>query len=141
MEKDNYFLKIKGKGGKERQVYLSEACIKAAQKYLEVRESEKKEAPQDDALFLSRRNGRMSVDAVQKLVKKTMKAAGLNEYSPHKLRHTAATLMLQNGVDVRTLQELLGHESLSTTQIYTHVNSPMLREASRANPISRIQKK
>lgn len=139
-EKDNYFLKVKGKGGKERQVYLSEACINAALKYLETRSNSKQGSPKSDALFLSRRNDRMSVDAVQKLVKKAMRAAGLREYSPHKLRHTAATLMLQNGVDVRTVQEVLGHDNLSTTQIYTHVNSPMLREASRANPISRIGK-
>ena len=142
MEKDNYFLKVRGKGGKERQVYLSEACIVAAKEYLEIRETEYKPAEgEENALFLSRKHTRISVDAVQQMVKKSMKLAGLREYSPHKLRHTAATLMLQNGVDVRTLQEVLGHQSLSTTQIYTHVNSPMLREASRANPISRLKAK
>ena len=141
MEKDNYFLKIRGKGRKERQVYLSEACIQAVKEYLEVREAEyTPDKGEEDALFLSRKHKRMSVDAVQALVKKSMKAAGLHEYSHHKLRHTAATLMMQNGVDVRTVQEVLGHQSLSTTQIYTHVNSPQLRDATRANPMSKVKR-
>lgn len=137
-EKDSSFLKIVGKGKKERQVFLSPACVEAIEDYLAVREQ--KYAPEkghEHALFLSRKHARMSVDAVQDMVKKTMLAAGLNPYSPHKLRHTAATLMLQNGVDVRTLQEVLGHASLSTTQIYTHVDADALRTASRANPLSK----
>ena len=78
---------------------------------------------------------------MEKLVKKYLLKAGLDstQYSPHKLRHTAATLMLQNGVDVRTLQELLGHENLNTTQIYTHVDNDNLRMAAKANPLGRIK--
>ena len=72
-----------------------------------------------------------------------MSAAGLDstQYSPHKLRHTAATLMLQNGVDVRTLQEVLGHDNLNTTQIYTHVDNENLRVAAKANPLGRVKAK
>jgi site-specific recombinase XerD len=80
----------------------------------------------------------MSTDAVHAMVKKTLKAAGLDpsKYSSHKLRHTAATLMLSNGVDVRTLQEVLGHDNLNTTQIYTHVDNTELRIAAAANPLA-----
>ena len=79
--------------------------------------------------------------AVEKLVKKHLSAAGLDsaQYSPHKLRHTAATLMLQNGVDVRTLQEVLGHDHLNTTQIYTHVRDDNLRVAAKANPLGKLK--
>ena len=94
-------------------------------------------------MFLSRNHRRVSVDTVENLVKKASLTAGLDakRYSPHKLRHTAATLMLQNGVDVRTLQEVLGHESLNTTQIYTHIDNDGLRTAAWANPIGKYKKK
>ena len=112
-------LRVIGKGNKTRIVYLNDACIAALNAYL----SERKliAAIDKNALFLSNRRKRMSTDAVHAMVKKTLKAAGLDEtkYSSHKLRHTAATLMLSNGVDVRTLQEVLGHDHLNTTQIYT----------------------
>jgi site-specific recombinase XerD len=134
------FLNIIGKGRKERQVFLNDACLDAIETYLTVRDSYAPEKGHEDALFLSRKHKRMSVDAVQAMVKKSMKEAGLRPFSPHKLRHTSATLMLQNGVDVRTLQELLGHANLSTTQVYTHVNSDNLRIASRANPISKVKR-
>ncbi|MBO5975856.1 MAG: tyrosine-type recombinase/integrase, partial [Oscillospiraceae bacterium] len=90
-----------------------------------------------NALFLSNRRVRMSRESVHSMVKKSLLKAGLDssKYSSHKLRHTAATLMLQNGVDVRTLQELLGHEHLNTTQIYTHVDNSQLRSAATANPL------
>lgn len=137
----NQFLNIVGKGGKERQVFLNKVCIDAINDYLSIRETEyKPETGHEDALFLSQQHKRISVDAVQNLVKKAEKDAGLRKYSPHKLRHTAATLMMQNGVDVRTLQELLGHSKLATTEIYCHVNEDALRTASRANPISRFSK-
>lgn len=129
-------LRIMGKGSKERIVYLNEACISAIQAYLPVRSMM---APlHEPAMFLSNRRKRISVDSVQVLVKKNLKKAGLDadKFSPHKLRHTAATLMLQNGVDVRTLQEVLGHENLNTTQIYTHVDNAELRVAAEANPLS-----
>ena len=97
-----------------------------------------------NALFVTLQNRRrISRAAVHKLVKKHLAAAGLDstQYSSHKLRHTAATLMLQNGVDVRTLQEVLGHDHLNTTQIYTHVDNEDLRTAARANPLGRVKKR
>ena len=98
----------------------------------------------ENALFVSpTRRERLSKAAVHKLVKKHLADAGLDstQYSSHKLRHTAATLMLQNGVDVRTLQEVLGHDHLNTTQIYTHVDSDDLRIAAKANPLASVRKK
>lgn len=128
-------LRVLGKGSKERVVYLNDATAAAINDYLLVR---KNLQPLDrSALFLSNRKTRMSREAVHNMVKKSLLRAGLDasKYSAHKLRHTAATLMLQNGVDVRTLQELLGHEHLNTTQIYTHVDSSDLRIAASANPL------
>ncbi len=128
-------LLIHGKGSKERVVYLNPASAKALNDWLLVR----KDIPTTDknAVFLSNRRTRMSVDAVQVMVHKTLLKAGLDasHISPHKLRHTAATLMLQNGVDVRTLQEVLGHENLNTTQIYTHIANAELKKAAEANPL------
>jgi len=128
-------LRVLGKGSKERTVFLNDATAAAINNYLSVR----KEIAAIDrsALFLSNRRTRMSREAVHSMVKKSLLRAGLDaeKYSAHKLRHTAATLMLQNGVDVRTLQELLGHEHLNTTQIYTHVDSAELRIAASANPL------
>ena len=96
-----------------------------------------------NALFLSSRNERISRSSVHALVKKHLSAAGLDasEYSSHKLRHTAATLMLQNGVDVKTVQEVLGHEHLNTTEIYTHIDNDALRVAAKANPLSHVKMK
>lgn len=136
-------VRILGKGNKERILYLSPACQQAIADYLLVRDGTNVHPKDKNALFLSRNHRRISVDAVQNLVKKVSFSAGLDakRYSPHKLRHTAATLMLQNGVDVRTLQEVLGHESLNTTQIYTHIDNDGLRTAARANPIGNYKKK
>lgn len=135
-------VRVLGKGNKERILYISPACQQAIKDYLAVRDGTNVHPKDKDALFLSRNHQRVSVDTVQNLVKKTASAAGLDakRYSPHKLRHTAATLMLQNGVDVRTLQEVLGHESLNTTQIYTHIDNEGLRIAAKANPLSRYKK-
>ena len=128
-------LRILGKGSKERVVYLNDACREALDRYLEVRKEIA--PPRTTAMFLSNRRTRISCDSVQVMVKKNLMRAGLDasQYSTHKLRHTAATLMLQNGVDVRTLQEVLGHEHLNTTQIYTHVDNDQLRTAAAANPL------
>lgn len=128
-------LRVIGKGNKERVVYLNDATAQAINNYLMIR---KHIISQDkNALFLSNRRSRISREAVHSMVKRTLLKAGLDasEYSSHKLRHTAATLMLQNGVDVRTLQELLGHDHLNTTQIYTHVDNSELRIAAQANPL------
>ena len=129
-------LLIHGKGSKERVVYLNDAAAEAINNWLLERKSIA--AVDKNALFLSSRRTRMSVDMVQVMLKKNLLRAGLDagQYSPHKLRHTAATLMLQNGVDVRTLQEVLGHESLNTTQIYTHIGNPELRRAALSNPLA-----
>ena len=129
-------LRVIGKGNKERTVYLNDACRAALDAWLEVRRN--LVPARVSAMFLSNRRTRISVDSVQVLVKKYLKRAGLDAslYSTHKLRHTAATLMLQNGVDVRTLQEVLGHENLNTTQIYTHIDNAELRTAAAANPLS-----
>ena len=129
-------LRVLGKGNKTRIVYLNDACMQALGDYLNERKLIA--AIDKNALFLSNRRKRMSTDAVHAMVKKTLKAAGLDpsKYSSHKLRHTAATLMLSNGVDVRTLQEVLGHDNLNTTQIYTHVDNTELRIAAAANPLA-----
>lgn len=134
-------LRVLGKGNKERILYLNDACQAAINNWLEVRNS--MGVIDKNALFISQRRTRISKSAVEKLVKKYLLMAGLDstQYSPHKLRHTAATLMLQNGVDVRTLQEVLGHEHLNTTQIYTHVDNENLRAAARANPLGRVKSK
>lgn len=128
-------LRIIGKGDKERVVYLNDATAEAINDYLLERKSIA--AIDRNALFLSNRRTRISRESVHSMVKKSLLKAGLDssKYSSHKLRHTAATLMLQNGVDVRTLQELLGHEHLNTTQIYTHVDNTQLRSAADANPL------
>lgn len=129
-------LRILGKGNKERIVYLNEACQAAIEAYKPVRSQ--MAGSSVSAFFVSNRRKRMSRDTVHAMVKKTLLKAGLDpdKYSSHKLRHTAATLMLQNGVDVRTLQEVLGHEHLNTTQIYTHVDNSELRLAAQANPLA-----
>ena len=130
-------LRVIGKGNKERVVFFGEGCREAIDDYLTVRNPERIIPEDHNALFISRDNRRISVRGVQKMLDKKLKMAGLdvNRYSPHKLRHTAATLMLKNGVDTRALQEVLGHSNLNTTQIYTHLDNAALREAARANPI------
>lgn len=130
-------IRVLGKGNKERIVYFGEGCREAIDDYLSVRESEKIYPPDARALFISRDNRRISVRGVEKMLDKKLKIAGLDStrFSPHKLRHTAATLMLKNGVDTRALQEVLGHSNLSTTQIYTHIDNAALHEAAMANPI------
>ena len=135
-------LRVIGKGNKERVVFFAEGCREAIDDYLTVRNPEKIVPEDRNALFISRDNRRISVRGVQKMLDKKLKAAGLDSsrYSPHKLRHTAATLMLKNGVDTRALQEVLGHSNLNTTQIYTHLDNSALREAAMANPIGRKSK-
>ena len=132
-------LRVLGKGNKVRIVYLNDACKAALERYLEVR---RPIAGRDqNALFLSSRDQRISRSNVHALVKKHLSQAGLDstQYSSHKLRHTAATLMLQNGVDVKAVQEVLGHEHLNTTEIYTHIDNEALRVAARANPLGRVK--
>jgi len=134
-------LTVIGKGNKERTVYLNAACQGALEDWLAVRD--RSGAADPYALFITRKHTRVTKDGVHYMIKKRLAAAGLDssKYSAHKLRHTAATLMLQSGVDVRTLQEVLGHEHLNTTQIYTHVNNDSLRSAAEATPLSGLKRR
>lgn len=143
-------LVVTGKGAKQRVIYLNDACRAALGDYLAVREKKAHERGRTipdgakNALFLSSRNLRISDKTVQWLVKRHLALAGLEGkgYSTHKLRHTAATLMYNYGdVDVMTLKDILGHEQLNTTQIYTHVSNEKLAEAMSNNPLAEIRKK
>ena len=134
-------LTVIGKGNKERTIYLNKACVNAINEYLKVRPHDYVKASDKDALFLSERRERISNRTVQYIVKQELAKAGLDttKYSTHKLRHTAATLMYQYGnVDIRALQELLGHESISTTEIYTHVDNSQVRNAVESNPLANL---
>lgn len=136
-------LKLLGKGNKERVVYLNNSCLNAINNYLAVLNSGKKIKRADkDALFLNRSGKRIGARSVELIVEKCLKQAGLDGMgiSPHKLRHTAATLLYQDaGVDIRVLKELLGHESLSTTEIYTHVSNKQIEEASKKSPLGNVK--
>lgn len=130
---------VTGKGNKERVVYLNSACISAIKKYMKVRPVDN--VKDRNALFLSGRLQRISPKTIQHLVKTYIELAGLDpeKYSVHKLRHTAATIMYKYGkTDLRTLQEILGHEQLATTQIYTHINDENKREAAKNNPLGEL---
>ena len=131
-------LRVIGKGDRERIVYINQAVADAINAYLPFREKYGSATP---ALFISERGERIARSTVHRLVKVHLGEAGLDRegYSAHKLRHTAATLMLRNGVDVRTLQELLGHEHLNTTEIYTHIENTDLRMAADANPLAKYK--
>ncbi len=132
-------IRVRGKGNKERIVYFGAACKKAIDAYMP--ERDRIVLTDNQALFGSRNHNRITVTAVHRLVKKHMLAAGLDpeQYSAHKLRHTAATLMLSSGVDVKTVQEVLGHEHLNTTEIYTHIENTELKIAAQANPLANFQ--
>ena len=131
-------IRVVGKGNKERFVYFGTPCRKAIDAYLP--ERNKKILTDNRALFGSRNNNRISTEAVHRLVKKALLQAGLDstQFSAHKLRHTAATMMLSGGVDVKTVQEVLGHENLNTTQIYTHIENTEQKLAAQANPLSKL---
>ena len=136
---DNNTLTVIGKGDKERTIYLNNACVAAIKAYMAVRPVDG--VKERDALFISSQKRRISPKTVQKMVEDYLEKAGLGGmgFSVHKLRHTAATLMYQHGnVDVLLLKEILGHENLSTTEIYTHVVNSQLREAVDANPLNAL---
>ena len=138
--RSNNTMVVTGKGNKERTIYLNAACIDAINAYLPFRPVDG--VKDKDALFISRQKGRISPKTVQYIVKNTLEKAGLKdrELSTHKLRHTAATLMYQYGnVDVLAIKEILGHESLSTTQIYTHIMDEQLQKAADSNPLSSVK--
>ncbi|MBQ4575416.1 MAG: tyrosine recombinase XerC [Clostridia bacterium] len=143
LDPDLRSLRVLGKGSKERVVYLNPACRDALTVYLKVR-ANIPDIKDKNALFISRLRRRMSIQMIQKMVEKYLKAAGLEHkhYSTHKLRHTAATLMYRTGqVDIRTLKDILGHEQLNTTQIYTHVSNEQMEEAMNLNPLADIKQK
>ncbi len=138
---DDYKLTVIGKGNKERSIYLNKACITSINDYLRIRASNAKKDSKnsDKALFLSSQRQRISKRTVENVVDRELQKAGLDttKYSTHKLRHTAATLMYKYGqVDIRALQELLGHQSISTTEIYTHVDNEQVRSAVESNPLA-----
>lgn len=133
-------MKVLGKGKKERMIYLNSACISALRNYLEIRNDNPK-AVDEPALFISNQNRRISKRRVQQIVENTVKASELDGkgITTHKLRHTAATLMYQYGeADILTLKELLGHSSISTTEIYTHLNNEQVRSAVESNPLASV---
>lgn len=137
-------LRIVGKGNKERVIYLNDACTSSLSDYLKIRPNEGVPADHKNALFISRNKRRISRRAVQDIVYSYLDKIGLGDrgLSVHKLRHTAATLMYQHGgVDIRVLQNVLGHENLGTTQIYTHVADEQVKQAIDANPLSNIKNK
>lgn len=141
---NEYKMNVIGKGNKERTIYLNKACIDALKDYISVRPTEglkNDSKASNKALFLSKRKERISNRMVQYIVERELLKAGLDtsKYSTHKLRHTAATLMYQYGkVDIRALQELLGHESIATTEIYTHVSNEQVRNAVEDNPLNKV---
>jgi len=136
-----HYIKVLGKGSKERIIYLNSACVNAYNDYAQTRLDlclKHESLRSEKALFISKRLGRLSARQIEQMIADKLKACGLDGlgFSVHKLRHTAATLMYRNGVDVRVLKEVLGHESLATTQIYTHVANEQLRQAMDNNPLS-----
>ncbi len=132
----NDSITISGKGSKERKIFLTPAAKKAVFRWLQIRNNMQIKT---DALFISRSHTKISTRGIQNIVKKYVKAAGLDDanISTHKLRHTAATLMYKYGkVDIRSLQQILGHESIATTEIYTHVDEQQLQSAVNSNPLA-----
>lgn len=149
---ETYSLKVLGKGNKERIVYLNNACVDAYYDYVAPDETDtdirdasgcRDMSAPTDALFISRLKKRISNRRVQQIVDECFRSCGLENmgFSVHKLRHTAATLMYQNGVDIRVLKDVLGHENLNTTQIYTHVSNAQMEDATRKNPLSSAEHK
>jgi site-specific recombinase XerD len=141
LKKENIPFKVLGKGSKERIIYLNNAAQKALIDYLRVRLDPKYIRTSSNALFISARETRISNKTVQWMVQKYLRMAGFaaKGLSVHKLRHTAATLMYQSGkVDIRVLKDILGHEQLNTTQIYTHVGDKNMEEAVSHNPLSDV---
>ena len=135
------FLTVTGKGNKQRTLFLNQMCRDAINDYLPTRPAEG--VKDRNALFLSRLGKRISPKTVQHVVYTALDRAGLGgkHLSVHKLRHTAATLMYQNGADIRVLQDVLGHESLSTTQIYTHVRDEQVQAAMESNPLGKVKRR
>lgn len=142
--RSDHTAQVIGKGSKKRIIYLNDACMSAYEAYMKVRPVDGVRAQDKYALFLSSQKRRISREMVQKMVYKYLEKIGLDAqgYSVHKLRHTAATLMYQHGnVDIRVLKDVLGHENLSTTEIYTHLDSSQIEAAAKSNPLSKVKPK
>lgn len=134
-------LRVVGKGNKERHVFLNDMCMTAIKEYMEVRPNDQLMGDARNALFISSKMTRITPRSVERICKKYFDAAGVDSsvYTPHKLRHTAATIMYRDGnVDIRTLQEILGHANLSTTQLYTHIKNEDMKDAAQNNPLTKI---
>lgn len=134
-------LRVIGKGNKERHVFLNDMCMEAINSYLLVRPNDKLLGDARNALFISSKMTRITPRSVERICKKYFDAAGVDSgiYTPHKLRHTAATIMYRDGdVDIRTLQEILGHANLSTTQLYTHIKNEDMKNAANNNPLTKV---
>lgn len=143
IDKDMTTIRVRGKGAKERIVYLNDACREALSDYLKVRDRNAWPG-HENALFLSSRRRRISKQMVQVLAQNYFRASGLGNrgFTVHKLRHTAATLMYQTGkVDIRVLKDILGHEQLNTTQIYTHLSDESMQKAMNDNPLAEFKTK
>ena len=137
--KENRTLRLFGKGRKERIVYLNDLCIEALDDYI----NNYRPQIEEQAIFLSAYNKRINKRRVQQIVEEQLKIAGLSNLgiTTHKLRHTAATMMYKGGVDTLVLKEVLGHKSISTTEIYTHISNTELQKAAEASPIASMNKK
>ena len=134
---NDHTLRVRGKGNKERMLYLNESCQLALEQYLKVRPIDG--VKDKNALFLSRLKTRISLQGVHYIVKGYLsRVEGAEKMTTHKLRHTAATLMYQSGVDLRVLQNYLGHENLGTTEIYTHLSNEQIENAAKLNPLSQV---
>ena len=133
-------LHVVGKGDKERTVFLNEACIQSLEAYKEKERAYIQGAASNEALFLSQKGTRLTRQTVAKIVKQINQNSGLNKekLTPHKLRHTSATVMYKAGADIRSLQHILGHTSVSTTQIYTHVEDKEIQQVIDRNPFNKI---
>lgn len=141
--RENRTLRLFGKGRKERIVYLNDACVEALESWLEVRSALPVAESAKNAIFLSSRNTRITNRRVQQIVEEMLKLAGLSNLgiSTHKLRHTAATLMYQHGgVDTLVLRDVLGHKSIATTEIYTHLGNESLKKAAESSPLAKVKK-
>lgn len=141
--RDNRTLRLFGKGRKERIVYLNDACVEALESYLEIRRAEPVSESAKNAMFLSSRHTRITTRRVQQIVDEMLERAGLANLgiSTHKLRHTAATLMYQHGgVDTLVLRDVLGHKSIATTEIYTHLGSESLKQAAESSPLANVKR-
>lgn len=131
-------LTVRGKGDKERNLYLNQQCLNTLASYLAVRNQMLKDLEQQ-ALFVSQQGTRLTRQSLSKLVRKINEQSGLKktQLSPHKLRHTSATLMYKSGADIRSLQQILGHSNISTTQIYTHVENKEIQRVITDNPLNK----